>query len=145
MTDKSWSVKDALSKGASEDKLVEDLHRQIKEAKAEIAKENAAAAAKKKVDLDKVKKTREAAIRACYDYMVALGLVTDEFTETDFKEVSEYVSDMEKYIAGYWKIEDFLKSYFEDDRGKNKSDKIKTDLYADEVDRIIDKFLDSLE
>ena len=135
MTANSLSVKDMLQKGMTEKEMYDALQEQIKEAKAEIAKE-AEKKANAKAKEARVAETRKAAIRACYEHMVARGFIDDDLDDADIDEICESIKDAEDSIAMYANI-----FYPKEDKLKPKKLRRAEDI---DVDDVISNFLSKL-
>ena len=150
MTNKGFSVKDMIQEGVTEDQMITMLKKQIDDAKDEIAAEQErinkakkAAAAKKKLDPDV---TRKNAMKACYEHMVALGLVEDNFTDEEIDELCDSLKEAEEHFASYQRILNLCKMITEDDDDEVKEPlSAKTNSKLADADSIIARFLEDLE
>ena len=140
MTAKTLSVKDMLQNGMTEQDMFTELQKQIETAKEEIAKEEAA---KQKVNDAKLAKTRRAAIKACHDHMVALGLIETELTSEEIDEVCESLKEAEDRLAAVLKYANLL--HLDEPKKLERGKHATIDMDMDAVDDIISEFLDGLK
>lgn len=132
------SVKDMLKSGSTEEDLRKMFEEQLSAALKDVAaeKEKEKKAKEKKANLDE---TRKAAIKACYNHMVALGLADTSFTDEDIDDVCKTIEIAEEGLKRYCNGMQALKNI---EKTINKKDsKTTNDIDADDI---IEDFLKDL-
>lgn len=103
--ERNFDLKDALRGGITPEQMLADFQKQLAEAQAEVATEQAAA----KNELEEV---RADMIDSIIDYLVAIGLIDEDEVDTDemADELVEAIKEAEKEIAATKPLLDMLRS-----------------------------------
>ena len=103
--ERNFDLKDALRGGITPEQMLADFQKQLAEAQAEVATEQAAAK-------DELEEVRADMIDSIIDYLVAIGLIDEN--EVDIDEITddlvEAIKEVEKEIAATKPLLDMLRS-----------------------------------
>lgn len=103
--ERNFDLKDALRGGITPEQMLADFQKQLAEAQAEVATEQAAAK-------DELEEVRADMIDSIIDYLVAIGLIDEN--EVDIDEITddlvEAIKEAEKEIAATKPLLDMLRS-----------------------------------
>lgn len=103
--ERNFDLKDALRGGITPEQMLADFQKQLAEAQAEVATEQAAAK-------DELEEVRADMIDSIIDYLVAIGLIDEDEVDTDemADELVEAIKEAEKEIAATKPLLDMLRS-----------------------------------
>lgn len=92
--ERNFDLKDALRGGITPEQMLADFQKQLAEAQAEVATEQAAAK-------DELEEVRADMIDSIIDYLVAIGLIDEDEVDTDemADELVEAIKEAEKEMA----------------------------------------------
>lgn len=112
--ERNFDLKDALRGGITPEQMLADFQKQLAEAQAEVATEQAAAK-------DELEEVRADMIDSIIDYLVAIGLIDEN--EVDIDEITddlvEAIKEAEKEIAATKPLLDMLRSMKVEDEKPN--------------------------
>lgn len=103
--ERNFDLKDALRGGITPEQMLADFQKQLAEAQAEVATEQAAAK-------DELEDVRADMVDSIIDYLVAIGLIDEDEVDTDeiADELVEAIKEAEKEIAATKPLLDMLRS-----------------------------------
>lgn len=114
--ERNFDLKDALRGGITPEQMLADFQKQLAEAQAEVATEQAAAK-------DELEEVRADMIDSIIDYLVAIGLIDEN--EVDIDEITddlvEAIKEAEKEIAATKPLLDMLRSMKVEDEKPNRN------------------------
>lgn len=114
--ERNFDLKDALRGGITPEQMLADFQKQLTEAQAEVATEQAAAK-------DELEEVRADMIDSIIDYLVAIGLIDEN--EVDIDEITddlvEAIKEAEKEIAATKPLLDMLRSMKVEDEKPNRN------------------------
>lgn len=114
--ERNFDLKDALRGGITPEQMLADFQKQLAEAQAEVATEQAAAK-------DELEEVRADMIDSIIDYLVAIGLIDENKVDIDeiTDDLVEAIKEAKKEIAATKPLLDMLRSMKVEDEKPNRN------------------------